>query len=35
MRGDEDFLWERQVWAYFLQAALAVQHLHHNRILHR
>ena len=28
-------MWERQVWAYFLQAALAVQHLHHNRILHR
>ena len=35
MRGNDDFLWERQVWAYFLQAALAVQNLHHSHILHR
>lgn len=35
MRQEEDFLWERQVWSYFLQVALGVQYLHHNHVLHR
>ncbi|KAL4444132.1 hypothetical protein ABPG75_011869, partial [Micractinium tetrahymenae] len=35
MREAEDFLWERQVWGYFLQVALGVQYLHHNHVLHR
>lgn len=35
LREEEDFLWERQVWSYFLQAALGVQYLHHNHVLHR
>ena len=34
-REEGDHLWERQVWSYFLQAALGVQHLHHSHILHR
>ena len=35
LRQDEGFLWEREVWAYFLQVALGVQYLHHNHVLHR
>lgn len=35
LRDADDFLWERQVWNLFLQAALGVQYLHHNHVLHR
>jgi NIMA (never in mitosis gene a)-related kinase len=35
MADDEDFLWERQIWNLFLQAALGVQYLHRNHVLHR
>ncbi|KAL4855335.1 Serine/threonine-protein kinase Nek7 [Chlorella vulgaris] len=35
LREHGGFLWEREVWSYFLQAALGVQYLHYNRVLHR
>ncbi|KAI3427061.1 hypothetical protein D9Q98_007001 [Chlorella vulgaris] len=35
LRDQGGFLWEREVWSYFLQAALGVQYLHYNRVLHR
>ncbi|KAI7836760.1 hypothetical protein COHA_009398 [Chlorella ohadii] len=35
MADNEDFLWERQIWNLFLQAALGVQYLHRNHVLHR